>query len=221
LYTQIRADAPDWRGLKARELAQNNWNKVAAGVIKILAFAGSLRVQSLNKKLVAVAANTARGLGCEVDLVDLRDFPMPIYDGDHEEEFGQPQQAKDLKARILASDALLLACPEYNASITAVLKNTIDWVSRPRPGEASAFKGRPVALLAASMGGLGGLRGLGTVREVLTQLGAMIVPTQFALGTAHNAFDEDGGLIGDAHQGLVRDVIDELALVAGALRAVR
>jgi chromate reductase, NAD(P)H dehydrogenase (quinone) len=190
-------------------------------MIKILAFAGSLRVQSLNKKLVAVAADTARGLGCEVDLIDLRDFPMPIYDGDYEVEFGQPQQAKDLKARILASDALLLACPEYNASVTAVLKNTIDWLSRPQPGEASAFKGRPTALLAASMGGLGGLRGLGTVREVLTQLGALIVPTQFALGTAHDAFDDKDQLIDAGQQGLVKDVIEELAMVAGALRAVR
>lgn len=189
--------------------------------IKILAFAGSARIHSLNKKLLAVAADTARELGCEVDLVDLRDFPLPIYDGDYEVEHGQPQLAKDLKARILASDALLLACPEYNALLTPLLKNTIDWVSRPQPGELSAFKGRPAALLAASMGAIGGLRGLSSVRDVLTQLGALTVPTQFALGTAQSAFDDNGQLINDGHKSLIKGVVEELIAVAGALRVAR
>jgi chromate reductase, NAD(P)H dehydrogenase (quinone) len=189
--------------------------------IRILAFAGSLRGASFNKKLVAVAAETARELGCDVDLVDLRDFPMPIYDGDYEQSDGQPQTAKDLKARILACDALLVGCPEYNASITAVLKNTIDWVSRPQPGEPSAFKGRPAALLAASMGPIGGLRGLSPVRDIFDQLGVLTVPTQFALGTAQNAFDDEGNLIEPMHRNLVKDVIVELATVTSALRAVR
>jgi NAD(P)H-dependent FMN reductase len=189
--------------------------------IRILAFAGSLRAQSFNKKLVAVAAETARELACDVDLVDLRDFPMPIYDGDFEKSDGQPQTAKDLKARILACDALLIGCPEYNASITAVLKNTIDWVSRPQPGEPSAFKGRPAALLSASMGPIGGLRGLSPVRDILTQLGVLIVPTQFALGSAQNAFDDEGNLLEPMHRSLVKDVIVELVAVTSALRAVK
>ena len=189
--------------------------------IRILAFAGSLRVASLNKKLVAVAAQTAREMGCDVDLVDLRDFPMPIYDGDHEQSHGQPQTAKDLKARILACDALLVGCPEYNASITSVLKNTIDWVSRPQPGEPSAFKGRPAALVSASLGAMGGLRGLSPARDIFTQLGFLTVPTQFALGSAAGAFDDDGKLIDPAKLSLVKDVIVELAAVTSALRATR
>ncbi|MEY2927107.1 MAG: FMN-dependent NADPH-azoreductase [Pseudomonadota bacterium] len=189
--------------------------------IRILAFAGSLRAQSLNKKLVAVAAQTAREMDCEVDLIDLRDFQMPIYDGDDEQAHGQPQLAKDLKARILACDALLVGCPEYNASITAVLKNTIDWLSRPQPGEPSAFKGRPAALLAASLGPIGGLRGLSPVRDILTQLGVLTVPTQFALGSAGGAFDDDGNLIDPVQRNLVKDVLVELVTVTAALRAAR
>jgi chromate reductase, NAD(P)H dehydrogenase (quinone) len=189
--------------------------------IRILAFAGSLRAQSFNKKLVAVAAEAARELGCDVDLLDLRDFPMPIYDGDYEQSHGQPQSAKHLKARILACDALLVGCPEYNASITAVLKNTIDWLSRPQAGEPSVFKGRPAALLAASMGPIGGLRGLSPVRDIFTQLGVLTVPTQFALGTAQNAFDGDGKLIDPMHRNLVKDVLIELATITSAIRAAR
>ena len=121
---------------------------------RILAFAGALRTQSWNKKLIRIGANVARDAGAEVDLIDLRDYPMPFYDGDIEASDGLPPQARELKAMMLAHDALLLSCPEYNSSISGVLKNTIDWVSRPRPNEPSAFKGKIAGLLAASPGNL-------------------------------------------------------------------
>src|SRR5919198_2770214 len=102
---------------------------------KILAFAGSTRTESFNKKLVRVAVAGARAAGAEVTLIDLRDFPMPLYDGDLEAKEGLPANARKVKDLFLAHQGLLLSCPEYNSSITGVLKNTIDWVSRQAPGE--------------------------------------------------------------------------------------
>ena len=186
--------------------------------IRIMAIAGSARIPSSNRKLLGFAAGIAGDMGCEIDLAEMRDFPMPLYDGDHEQVHGQPEPAKALKARLLQADALLLACPEYNASITPLLKNTIDWISRPQPGEPNAFKLKPAALISASVGALGGLRGLTTVRAVLTQLGALVVPTQFALGGGPAAFGEDGGLVNAALHQLLADTVAELVTVAGAMR---
>ena len=198
-----------------------DWWWVAVSNLRILAFAGSVREQSFNVRLLAVATDIARETACQIDLVHLRDFPMPIYDRNFESANGQPSQAVELKARFLQCDALLLACPEYNASITPLLKNTIDWVSRPRPGEVNAFKLKPVGLLSASGGALGGLRGLMTVRQVLTQLGSLVMPTQFALGNAESAFDENGRLVNAAQHGLLKDAVAELVMVAGALRTAQ
>lgn len=186
--------------------------------LKILALAGSARAQSFNVKLLAIAAEMAREMGCEVDVADLRDYPMPLYDGDSEREHGLPEEAKALKARVRGCDALLLACPEYNASITPLLKNTIDWVSRPEQGVPNPFKMRTTALISASVGALGGLRGLPTVRAALTQLGALVVPTQFAVPQAMTAFDEGGRLVNEAQLPLLKETLTELITVADALR---
>jgi NAD(P)H-dependent FMN reductase len=163
---------------------------------RLLAFAGSTRTQSLNKKLINLAASLARTAGADVTVIDLRDFPMPFYDGDLEVQSGLPEHARALKAVMADHQGFLLACPEYNSSISAVLKNAIDWVSRPVPGEPSAlaFKGKWGALLAASPGNLGGLRGLVTVRQVLNTLGVVVLPTQLAVARANDAFAEDGAL---------------------------
>jgi NAD(P)H-dependent FMN reductase len=186
---------------------------------KLLAFAGATRTGSWNKKLVAVAAGLARDAGCDVSPIDLRDFAMPFYDGDVEAAEGLPEKARELKALMLAHDGLLLSCPEYNSSITAVLKNAIDWVSRPRPNEPSALKGKVAGLLAASPGNLGGVRGLFTVRQVLTTLGVIVVPTQFALSQAANAFADDGSLKDERSRDAVKAVVSELARVTTALKA--
>jgi chromate reductase len=189
--------------------------------LKILAFAGATRTQSWNKKLIRIGAGLARDAGCEVTLIDLRDYPMPFYDGDLEAADGLPPKARELKALMLANDAMLLSCPEYNSSITALLKNTIDWVSRPRPNEPSAFKGTIAGLLAASPGNLGGVRGLLTVRQVLTTLGVLVVPTQFALSQAASAFSEDGSLRDERQRDAVKAVVTELMSVTTALRRTR
>jgi NAD(P)H-dependent FMN reductase len=163
---------------------------------KILAFAGSTREGSYNKKLARLAAEAARRAGAEVTLIDLRGHPLPLFDGDLEERDGLPENAKKLKALFHAHDGLLLSCPEYNSSITAVLKNTIDWVSRSAPGERSlaCFTGKVAALLSASPGALGGIRGLMIVRLCLGNIGVTVLPDQLAVPSADEAFDEAGAL---------------------------
>ena len=136
---------------------------------KILAFAGSTREGSYNKKLVKIAAAAARAAGAEVTVVDLRDLPMPLFDQDLETHEGLPAHARRLKELFLAHQGLLLSCPEYNSSMSGVFKNAIDWVSRPAPGETplGCFMGKVAALMSASPGALGGLRGLVHVRAML------------------------------------------------------
>ena len=129
-------------------------------MIRILTFAGSARRDSFNKKLAALGAAMARELGAEVTLVDLADYPMPLYDGDLEASEGLPQNAVKLRAMMIEHDALLLATPEYNGSITPLLKNTIDWTSRASDdiGMLAGYRGKVAGLMAASPGALGGLR---------------------------------------------------------------
>src|SRR6266850_6331625 len=134
---------------------------------RILAFAGSTRRESINKKLVAIAARGAREAGAEVTLIELKDFPLPLFDQDLEAEQGMPENGKQLKKLFIDHDGLLIASPEYNSSITAVLKNAIDWVSRPAPGEPPlvAFRSKVATLMSASFGALGGRRGLDHIRS--------------------------------------------------------
>jgi NAD(P)H-dependent FMN reductase len=163
---------------------------------RILAFAGSLRRESFNKKLVPIAARGARDAGAEVTLIDLKDFPLPVFDQDLEAEQGMPENGKKLKQLFIDHDGLLIASPEYNSSITAVLKNAIDWVSRPAPGEPSlvAFRGKVATLMSASPGALGGLRGLVHVRSILGNIGVIVLPEQIAVAKAHEALNPDGSL---------------------------
>jgi NAD(P)H-dependent FMN reductase len=179
---------------------------------KVLAFAGATRTNSFNKKLIRVGAEAARQAGAEVTLIDLRDLPMPLYDGDLEAAEGLPPNARELKRLMMAHDAFLISSPEYNSSVSAVLKNAIDWVSRPQPDEPSgvAFRGKVAALLAASPGSLGGVRSLLTVRQVLNTLGVIVLPTQFALARANVAFNDDGSLKDEAHRASVAAVVNEL-----------
>jgi NAD(P)H-dependent FMN reductase len=131
-----------------------------------------------------------------VTLADLRDFPMPVYDGDLEAKDGLPAKAKEFKNLMLAHQGLLISAPEYNSSITAVLKNTIDWASRPSPGEAplACFTRKVAGLVSASPGALGGLRGLVHVRSILGNIGVLVIPDQVAVAKAHEAFHPDGNL---------------------------
>lgn len=169
---------------------------------RILAFGGSLRRDSFNQKLAAVAAAGAREAGAEVTLIALRDFPLPVFDQDLEDAEGMPSAAKALKQLFREHDGLLIAAPEYNSSLTAALKNALDWVSRAESDDEpplAAFTGKTAVLCAASPGALGGLRGLVHVRAILGNIGVTVLPDQVAVSKAHEAFAADGTL-SDAKQ---------------------
>lgn len=186
---------------------------------KVLAFAGSIRTGSFNQMLIKVAAERVRKAGLEVTLIDLADYPLPLYNGDLEDKSGQPENSEKLYKLFMEHDALLLACPEYNSSITPLLKNTIDWVSRPREGDENlaAYKGKVVALTSASPGGLGGMRGLTEVRSIFGNIGSLVIPTQVAVPKADKAFSDDGKLTDDSVVKKLDSLAEELVKVTKGL----
>lgn len=188
---------------------------------KILAFAGSTRQASYNKLLVKIAAEGARGAGAEVTYLDLRDLPMPLYDGDLEEKEGMPANARKFKELMLAHQGLIIASPEYNSSITAVLKNAIDWASRPDPGEGmlAAFNGKVAAIMSASPGGMGGMRGLVHLRSILGNINVLVIPEQKAISKAFEAFDTDGNLKDAKDREAVENLGAKVATVLAKLSA--
>jgi len=163
-------------------------------VPKVLAFAGSLRKDSFNKKLVKLAAEGARSAGAEVTYLDLKELPMPIYDGDIEASEGLPPNAKRFKTLMIEHDGFLIATPEYNSSITGALKNAIDWASRPESNEQPliAFRGKIVSLICGSPGAFGGMRSLAAVRSIFSELGTLVLPGVVAIPRVHEAFGTDG-----------------------------
>ena len=164
---------------------------------KILAFAGSTRSASFNKKLMSCAAEAARSVGAEVTIIDLRDLALPLFDEDLESAEGLPEGAKRLKTLLCENDGFFISSPEYNSSLSAVLKNAIDWASRAE-SEAEppllAFRGKAAALLAASPDALGGMRGLVPLRSILGNLGVIVLPDQVTIPSAHDAFDHADGI---------------------------
>lgn len=182
---------------------------------KILAFAGSTRSGSLNKKLARAAADAASTAGAEVTLIDLHDFPLPLFDEDLETAQGLPDNAKKLKTLFRHHDGFIIASPEYNSSITAVLKNAIDWASRSESDDEpplAAYRGKTAALLSASPGALGGMRGLVHLRAILGNIGVIVLPDQVAVPKAHEAFDDAGRLTAERS-------IKQVAALAGSLVA--
>lgn len=158
---------------------------------RILAFAGSARRDSLNRKLLAVAVAETRAAGAEVTLIDLNELELPLYHGDLEDTQGMPANATKLLELLAAHQGLLIASPEYNSFITPLLKNTIDWLSR---ADDNPFPGKVAAVVSASPGLLGGARSLQHARHLLLHLGCHVVPAQCMLPKAHEAFDAQGHL---------------------------
>lgn len=146
--------------------------------VNILAFAGSNRRESMNRKVLATAVAGARDAGAKVTVADLRDFPMPLYDADWHAENGVPPALRELRKLAVAANGLLIASPEYNASITPLLKNTIDWLSQDVDGESglAPFAGKVGALLGASNGAFGTIRALPHVSYILSNLGVVMLP---------------------------------------------
>jgi NAD(P)H-dependent FMN reductase len=181
---------------------------------KVLAFGGSLRRDSFNQKLATVAAEGAREAGAEVTVIALRDYPLPLFDADLEDAAGMPENAKALKALFAAHDGLLIASPEYNSSISAALKNALDWVSRAETEDEpslSALSGKTAVIFAASPGGLGGLRGLVHLRAILGNIGITVLPDQIAVGSAHQAIKADGTLADGTQHARVKQLGATLA----------
>lgn len=182
---------------------------------KILVCSGSVRSGSHNGKLTALVAKRLAILDAEVTHLSLRDYPLPIYDGDLEETDGVPENAKKLNRLLHGQDGVFLACPEYNAGITPLLKNTLDWISRAKePGDP--FKNTVFALGAVSPGGFGGMRGLIGMRTILeVGLGAVVLPQMISVPKAVGAFNDKGDLIEERISGQLDRLVDAL------LRATR
>ncbi len=189
--------------------------KTMASTPKILAFAGSTRIDSYNKKLVKIAAAGAKAAGAEVTYIDLRDLPLPLYDEDLEAQEGLPANARTFKDLMISHQGLLIASPEYNSSLTAVLKNAIDWASRPAPNEAplAAFAGKVATIMSASPGALGGLRGLVHLRSILGNIKVLVLPDQIAVTKAYEAFNPDGTLKDPKQQESIEKLGDGLTKI--------
>lgn len=167
------------------------------GKPKILVFAGSLRADSYNKKIAKIAMHGAEKAGAEVTYIDLKDYPLPVYNAEIEESEGLPENALKLKELMLNSDGFIIASPEYNSSISGALKNVIDWVSRPATPDEKylcCFIDKVALIMSASPGGLGGLRGLVHLRAILENIFTIVLPSQKTIPNAAEAFDEKGNL---------------------------
>jgi NAD(P)H-dependent FMN reductase len=179
---------------------------------RLLLISGSARTGSWNGHLVNYAGTLAASLGAQVTAVDLRALDLPVYDGDLETQQGVPAGARELRRLFAEHDGLLLASPEYNAFPTPLLINSFDWLSRvPAEGDLpngmAAVAGKPVGLLAASPGALGGIRAMPLLRIFLsTNFGMLVVPEQFGLGQADQAFNADGQIKTPAHRSAVERV---------------
>jgi len=188
---------------------------------KLLILPGSARRASFNRKLAGIAVAEATAAGADVDLVDPADFRLPLFDQELEEAEGLPAAAQALKAKFLAADAILFVSPEYNSSITPLMKNVIDWVSRTESDDEpalAAYKGKVAGLLSASPGGFGGMRGLVHLRSILGNIGVTVVPKQFCLAGASSKFDEAGKLKDPADLKGVQAVVAQTLEIAGKLK---
>lgn len=162
--------------------------------MKVLSFSGSTRGGSFNKKLVQEASCMAKNSEAVVKQIDLKNFPMPFYDGDLESTQGMPYYAKEFKRLMVESDVIIIASPDYNGSLSAVLKNALDWASRSEDGKSSrdAFKGKKFVLMSTSPGKSGGIKGLLHLRSIIENIGGSIVLEPLAIGQSHNVFDVNG-----------------------------
>lgn len=187
---------------------------------RILALAGSTRRDSYNKKLVQIALEGAKRGGATTTYLDLRDIPMPLYDGDLEEQEGIPDNVRKLKELLYQHHGFLIASPEYNSSISGVLKNAIDWASRKLPEEEdplACFQGKIATLMSTSPGLLGGLRGLAHVRAILSDIGLIVLPQQVAVGKAAEAFDPNGMLKDAQREASILKLGEDTARIAAKL----
>ncbi len=188
---------------------------------KILVFAGSAREGSLNKKLARIAAQCVSEAGGEATFLDLRDYPMPLYDGDLEDREGMPPFAVRLREIFLSHQGLLVVSPENNGSITALLKNTLDWLSREYQGRSGLepYRGKVAAIMGASPGGFGAASSLAALRPILTRLTILVIPEQVTLSRADQAFNDDGSFVEERNLKSVTMVARRLVEITAKLNA--
>ena len=193
---------------------------MSQSTVRIAAFAGSSRTGSVNQVLLAAAMDGAREAGAEVMHIDLRAPNFPIYDGDYQSEYGIPAVVKEMRAQLASADAFLIASPEYNSSISPLLKNVIDWTSRSDGDDAmlSAWRGRAAAILSATPGAGGGLRGLLHLRDILQNIGMIVLPKLVTMGGAFGKI-EDGKITDEAVRQRAHDLGQELTHFARRQKA--
>lgn len=189
---------------------------------KILAFAGSTRAQSWNRLLLACVVGGAVEAGADVTAIDLRDFPLPLYDGDLEAAEGVPVAAREFRKLLSANDGLLITTPEYNGSVSAVLKNILDWSSRPVDGQdgLAPYKRKLVALAGTSVSPYGAVRAIGHLRGIMSKMGATVLAEELTVPFAPQAFSENGALTNPALQGLATQLGANLARVVESVSPV-
>ncbi|MEM6280167.1 MAG: NAD(P)H-dependent oxidoreductase [Verrucomicrobiota bacterium] len=185
---------------------------------KIVAFSGSTRKGSFNTSLVKAAASAATKAGASVDLIDLADYPFPIFNEDLEREQGLPEGVSQLKSLFAQADGFMIASPEYNSAFSALLKNTIDWCSRAESDDEpplAAYSGKSALLLAASPGALGGLRGLYALRSLLQNMGVTVYADMLAVRSAYEVFCEDCSLTEDRWAGKIEKITSDYVTFTG------
>ncbi len=190
--------------------------------VKLLFFAGSKRRGSYNMSLAKSAYNYALSKGADATFIDLIDYPMPIMDEDLEAAEGMPEHARRLKLLMAQQDGYFIATPEYNSMFPPLLKNVVDWCSRKHEeGEKPmiAYSGKVAAISAASEGALGGIRVLPVFRQLLQNIGVMVVPRQLALSAADKAFDEEGDISDEKKRSMLHGVVDQLIDTATKMKA--
>ena len=188
---------------------------------KILAFAGSARRESLNKKLIRAAAEIAESEGAEVTVVDFAELELPLYELGYQTEHGVHENAVKFRELLHAHDGFVISTPEHNGSISALLKNALDWASRAGGDEPAlaCFDGKPCALMAASPGGLGGMRSLAVARMVLNGFRILLLPDQLAVGNAEKLFDESGTLTDNSTRKKLQAVMQKLVKTIRGLKS--
>jgi len=185
-------------------------------MVNVLAFAGSTRKGSFNQAILNIAVQGAKDAGAHVTVVNLADYPMPLFNQDEEDEQGIHENAQAFKALLTSHDGFLIASPEYNSSYPALLKNAIDWASRSAEGETpmQAYKGKVAAIMASSPGALGGLRALVPLRMLLENIGTLVLPNQRAIAKVHTLMDDNGQITDERTiqqlRGLAAELVETL-----------
>ena len=208
---------PSLDGIATLRVRRQNWSPLMPA--QILAFGGSLRRDSWNHRIAEIAASGARDAGADTHVFHLADYPLPIFNEDEESRDAPPKEVAELRALFRAHQGMIIGCPEYNGSITAALKNAIDWLTRPEEGQPrlACFRNKVAGLVSASPGPNGGIRGLTPVRTILSHIQVFVVPQQVAVGQVHEALSSDGILTPESMHEQCLQVGRQVAEVANRL----